>query len=361
MASWHFASRTPEETFALGRELGRSIGTEGLVIALVGPLGAGKTLLVKGLAEGLGLDPRTVSSPTFVIAQQYPLPEGPEILHHVDLYRLEDESELDGIGFDDLFADGAVLAVEWADRFPGVLGEEVLRIELEGPAEVAASEAGEADRASPARIGRVTATGALAQRVLADWRERAERVARVVAEGELRASGGSAAGRVVRMRLLLAVAWGVWVAGQSTLEPFSGLVPDPDRAPPCGAWRPLERDAVGTRVVACVDAPASLAVEGSDPIERVAGTVGPDRIEGVARWLRGERVDLRTIPIAQLEALPGIGPKRARAIVDVRDREGFASLSDLERVPGIGALTRLRLERWLRIGGAQTDAAGAPR
>ncbi len=89
MKTWFFDSPDPEHTFACGADLGRSIGRDGLVIALVGPLGAGKTVFVKGLADGLGIDARLVSSPTFVIAQQYPIPVGPEALHHVDLYRLE--------------------------------------------------------------------------------------------------------------------------------------------------------------------------------------------------------------------------------------------------------------------------------
>ena len=65
MASWTFVSRDPDETRAIARELGRAIGADGAVLALIGPLGAGKTVFVKGLAEGLGVDPRGVSSPTF--------------------------------------------------------------------------------------------------------------------------------------------------------------------------------------------------------------------------------------------------------------------------------------------------------
>ena len=75
VASWTFVSRDPEETRAIARELGRAVGSDGAVLALIGPLGSGKTVFVKGLAEGLGVDPRGVSSPTFVIAQQYAVPE----------------------------------------------------------------------------------------------------------------------------------------------------------------------------------------------------------------------------------------------------------------------------------------------
>jgi len=133
MQTWIFDSPDAVHTIEAGAELGRSIGASGLAIALIGPLGAGKTVFVKGLATGLGIDPRVVSSPTFVIAQQYVLPSGPETLHHVDLYRLESSMELESIGFYDMLAPGQVAAVEWADRFPEVLGHEYLSIEFEGP------------------------------------------------------------------------------------------------------------------------------------------------------------------------------------------------------------------------------------
>ncbi|MFP6655824.1 MAG: tRNA (adenosine(37)-N6)-threonylcarbamoyltransferase complex ATPase subunit type 1 TsaE, partial [Myxococcota bacterium] len=78
MQSWFFDSLNAEQTLACGAALGRAIGVEGIALALSGPLGAGKTVFVKGLAEGLGVDPRSVSSPTFVLAQQYAIPAGPE-------------------------------------------------------------------------------------------------------------------------------------------------------------------------------------------------------------------------------------------------------------------------------------------
>lgn len=195
MEAWSFDSRDPDETRAAGRELGRSIGADGLAIALVGPLGAGKTVFVKGLAEGLGVDPRVVSSPTFVIAQQYVVPEGPDVLHHIDLYRLESEDELESIGFYDMLVPGAVLAAEWADRFPGVLGSEVLSIAFEGPSPGVepASESpesrdealGDAGRSmlgdtgssgGSLRTATVAAQGKVAQWVLADWAARLERM-----------------------------------------------------------------------------------------------------------------------------------------------------------------------------------------
>ena len=131
-----FPSHSDAETRALGRALGLVLAASddpGLVIALDGELGAGKTVFVKGLAQGLGLSPDAVSSPTFVLAQQY-AGEGTN-LHHVDLYRIEHESELDGFGFDELLDPPHVAAIEWACRFPRVLPVDRLsvRIECEGP------------------------------------------------------------------------------------------------------------------------------------------------------------------------------------------------------------------------------------
>ncbi|MGH0029534.1 MAG: tRNA (adenosine(37)-N6)-threonylcarbamoyltransferase complex ATPase subunit type 1 TsaE [Myxococcota bacterium] len=125
-------SPTPDDTRAAGRCLGRAIGAEGAVVALSGPLGAGKTLFVKGLAEGLGLDPAAVSSPTFVIANEYPLPDAAgRVLAHVDLYRLTGEAELEATGFLDWLVPGNVVAVEWSDRLPGALPADRLEIRIE--------------------------------------------------------------------------------------------------------------------------------------------------------------------------------------------------------------------------------------
>jgi len=109
------------------------------VISLVGPLGAGKTVFAKGLAEGLGVDPAVVASPTFVIASEYPLATGRR-LAHVDLYRVESADELEATGFADLLEPGSVVVVEWADRFPAALPRDRLEIEIErtGAAEDAA-------------------------------------------------------------------------------------------------------------------------------------------------------------------------------------------------------------------------------
>ena len=107
-------SRSEDETAAVGRELARSLAA-GDVVLLHGDLGAGKTALVRGLAEGLGVPADDVSSPTFTLVQVYRGGRLP--LFHVDLYRLNDPREIDDLGLDEIAEDG-VLAIEWAERHP---------------------------------------------------------------------------------------------------------------------------------------------------------------------------------------------------------------------------------------------------
>ena len=104
-------TRSQEETEALGARLGATLGA-GDTLLLVGDLGAGKTTLVRGIARGLGIDPEEVSSPTFVLINEY---RGRLTLHHVDLYRLEGAA-VDDLGLEELSAGGGVVVIEWAER-----------------------------------------------------------------------------------------------------------------------------------------------------------------------------------------------------------------------------------------------------
>lgn len=122
-----WTSPSPEATHEAARRLAAAIDAAGLVIGLDGPLGAGKTAFVKGLAAGLGLDPSQVASPTFVIASEYATPRGLR-LAHVDCLRVESEAELEAAGLLDLLVPGVVLAVEWSERFPHALPSD--RLEL---------------------------------------------------------------------------------------------------------------------------------------------------------------------------------------------------------------------------------------
>ncbi|HEV3214288.1 MAG TPA: tRNA (adenosine(37)-N6)-threonylcarbamoyltransferase complex ATPase subunit type 1 TsaE [Vicinamibacterales bacterium] len=106
-------THSEQETFALAEEVGRGL-EPGEFVLLHGDLGAGKTVFVRGLAAGLGIDPDTVTSPTFVLIQHY---SGPTPLIHADLYRLDSGAAVDDLGLEDI-GSGGVVAVEWADRMP---------------------------------------------------------------------------------------------------------------------------------------------------------------------------------------------------------------------------------------------------
>jgi tRNA threonylcarbamoyladenosine biosynthesis protein TsaE len=131
------------------------------VLALTGPLGAGKTAFARGLAEGLGIPPAVVASPTFVIAHEYEGPAG-QRLAHVDLYRVASLGELEAAGFLDLLEPGAVVVVEWADRLPQALPSDHLELRIERPE----SRAGSARRVLHAR-----ASGETSEATLVRWRE----------------------------------------------------------------------------------------------------------------------------------------------------------------------------------------------
>jgi tRNA threonylcarbamoyladenosine biosynthesis protein TsaE len=109
----------------LGERLGRALAV-GDVIGLVGPLGAGKTTFVQGVARGVGVRDRHVASPTFALVNEHP---GRVPLVHVDFYRIEQARELDELGLDEAF-DRAAVAIEWLDRFPDAAPAERLEIEI---------------------------------------------------------------------------------------------------------------------------------------------------------------------------------------------------------------------------------------
>ena len=105
---------SPDDTMALGRALGRVV-RPGAVIALQGPLGAGKTLFTKGVAQGLDVPGwQYVTSPTFAIHNVY---RGRLKLHHLDLYRLGSSGELEDLGLDDALYGSDVCVLEWPDLF----------------------------------------------------------------------------------------------------------------------------------------------------------------------------------------------------------------------------------------------------
>jgi tRNA threonylcarbamoyladenosine biosynthesis protein TsaE len=131
MQTWTYDSESLDATGRLGAALSERL-VPGAVVALVGPLGAGKTQLVQVVAEALGADRRLVTSPTFVLVHEYAarLP-----VYHFDAYRLSDPVEFAELGVEEYFAGKGVCLVEWADKVRGCLPEEYLevRISVTGP------------------------------------------------------------------------------------------------------------------------------------------------------------------------------------------------------------------------------------
>jgi len=131
-----FTTNSAEETIALGRELASSLGPPKLVL-LRGDLGAGKTTLVKGIAQGFqAASEEDVTSPTFTLVHEY---RGPlATLYHIDLYRVNTPRELETLGLDDLMDDKSVLLIEWGEKF--------VRFERERDVEIALERVSETER-----------------------------------------------------------------------------------------------------------------------------------------------------------------------------------------------------------------------
>jgi len=136
MTTREFTTHSAEETIVLGRSLAAVLAPPKLVV-LRGELGAGKTTLVKGIAEGFqAASAENVTSPTFTLVHEY---RGPEVsVYHIDLYRVDTQRELETLGLDDLRDDKSVLLIEWGDKFP--------RFEQERDVEITLTRVAENDR-----------------------------------------------------------------------------------------------------------------------------------------------------------------------------------------------------------------------
>ena len=114
-------SNSPEETIAVGRRIGEALAG-GEIIGLVGPLGSGKTHLIKGITAGVGAtEPARVASPTFVIVNEYLSPEARLDVYHIDAYRIESLAQFEMLGFDELCYPRSVVLIEWADKVAAAL------------------------------------------------------------------------------------------------------------------------------------------------------------------------------------------------------------------------------------------------
>ena len=126
-------TQTEAETEALGQRLAVCLPQGGVVIALYGELGAGKTAFVRGLARGLGVEDR-VTSPTFTIVNEL---IGKRDLFHFDMYRLGSADELFDIGWEDYLSRGGVCAVEWSENVPEAFDGTEIRVSIEKTGEQA--------------------------------------------------------------------------------------------------------------------------------------------------------------------------------------------------------------------------------
>jgi tRNA threonylcarbamoyladenosine biosynthesis protein TsaE len=129
MSTQEFTTQSAEETIALGRTLAETLAPPKLVL-LRGELGAGKTTLVKGIAEAFhAASEEDVTSPTFTLVHEY---HGPAVnLYHIDLYRVDTARELETLGLDDLVAENSILLIEWGEKFPRLQREHDVEIALE--------------------------------------------------------------------------------------------------------------------------------------------------------------------------------------------------------------------------------------
>jgi tRNA threonylcarbamoyladenosine biosynthesis protein TsaE len=124
-----FTTKSAEETIALGRELALSLAPPKIVV-LRGDLGAGKTTLVKGIAQAFqAAEEEDVTSPTFTLIHEY---RGPAAtVYHIDLYRVDTQRELETLGLDDQMTENSVLLIEWGEKFARFEQERDVEIALE--------------------------------------------------------------------------------------------------------------------------------------------------------------------------------------------------------------------------------------
>ena len=131
-----------DETSEAGRAMAATL-RPGAVVMLIGPLGAGKTVFVRGLAAGLGLDAREVHSPSYTLVNEYGPSASGRVLVHADLYRIDSPAEIEELGLGDYLTRGCVIAVEWGEKLPGRLQAGAARVSIEYLEDVAGEHTAE--------------------------------------------------------------------------------------------------------------------------------------------------------------------------------------------------------------------------
>ncbi|MFH1092865.1 MAG: tRNA (adenosine(37)-N6)-threonylcarbamoyltransferase complex ATPase subunit type 1 TsaE [Candidatus Omnitrophota bacterium] len=127
-----FTTNSPEETMRLGKQICRRLPLN-IVIALSGDLGCGKTTFVKGMAQALGIDPKKVNSPSYVLIKEYNVKEGN--LFHLDLYRLDGVKEISMLGIEEYFTQKGLLVIEWAEKAKDLMPDEYIQIKIKALSE----------------------------------------------------------------------------------------------------------------------------------------------------------------------------------------------------------------------------------
>ena len=122
-----FRTHSPEETQEIGVRIGAQL-SPGDVVALIGDLGAGKTCLTQGIAEGVGVyQDQTVNSPSYILINEY---EGKIPIYHIDLYRLERLEDIVALGLEDYFGGDGICVIEWGDRMGELLPESHIQVTI---------------------------------------------------------------------------------------------------------------------------------------------------------------------------------------------------------------------------------------
>lgn len=124
--AYEVISGSERQTIELGKKIAKACSS-GAVVSLRGPLGSGKTILVKGIAEALGID-EAIISPSFTLVQEY---EGTVPLHHLDLYRIDDNEEFESIGGEELLYNDGITVIEWGEKIETLLPSHTVFVTIE--------------------------------------------------------------------------------------------------------------------------------------------------------------------------------------------------------------------------------------